>query len=115
MLKEARNLSKYITGHWDEWTPEEQAEKVIELKDKVAEITEPSAAVDKVKREAEDHHFHFVFPVSMELAKGANPLSFAKTVLSAANEVFKTNSVHAFNAMNGTQQREIMRHAGRVS
>lgn len=107
LLKEIQGLSKNIKSQWDELAPEELAEKIIDLEDKVALIEGKSSTVEKVKKVAEKHHFNFVFQLHKQIA------SFARSVLKDANEMAKTNSMGPFEALNKTQQQEVMRYATR--
>lgn len=114
-LKEASDLSRYIKRKWDEMTPEELAEKIIDLEDKVALIKETSPSIEKVRKQAQHLHFQFVFQVAREMdaapSESAMPVSFARMIYNAAHKVFETNSVAAFQGLNGMQQREVMRYA----
>lgn len=114
-LRESGDLAKHIRSKWDEMTPEQLAEQIIALEDKVALIQESSPAVEKVRKQAQHLHFQFVFPVAKEMdgapPEGEMPVSFARMIYKAARDVFKTNSVHAFNDLNGVQRREVMRYA----
>lgn len=113
VLQEATELSQRIRSDWDQLAPEELAEKIIELENKVSRVKEPSAALDKVKKTAEHLHFRFVFPIAMEIetAEKAISANFAKTVYKAAGDVFKTQTLTAFTDLSQVQKREILRYA----
>lgn len=112
----ANDLSKKIQRDWDLFDPEELADKIIELEDRVAQLKESSPAVEKIKKQAEHLHFRFVFPVALELEANsgkAMPATFAKTVYNMAKQVFQTHSLHAFQNLSATQKHEVMRIASR--
>src|SRR5690606_5833314 len=61
LLKETTSLARYIKTNWDELGPEELADNIIALEDKVSVLKETSPAVKKVRQLAEHLHFNFVF------------------------------------------------------
>lgn len=115
LLDDASSLVKKIQRSWDEWTPPELAEQIIELEDRVAQLNGSSPEIEKVKRATEHLHFEFVFPVALEL--DANPshhlFSFAKEIHRLAKEVFATESLIPFQHLNPVQQYEVLRYAGK--
>jgi hypothetical protein len=114
-LSEANQLAKRIRHDWNFLPPEELAERIIDLENRVAEFKESSPAVDKIKKQAEHLHFQFVFPVVLELQEPGKsmPPTFARTIHQAANQVFKSHSLQPFQQLNSTQQREILAIATR--
>ncbi len=113
LLKEVSALSQHIKKNWDKLAPEELAENIIELQDRVTLLKGNSPEVAKVVREAQKFHFRFVYPVALELDTSGKsmPPSFAKTVYQAANKVFTTNSLAPFNALSRVQKQEVIRIA----
>ena len=115
LLRDTGDLYKRIKSDWNLLAPEELAEKIIELENKVTLFNETSPAIEKIKKQAEHLHFLFVFPVALEMdaapTEKSMPVSFARTIYLAANKVFKTNSVQAFNSLNRMQKQEVMRYA----
>jgi len=113
VLKGAQDLSKSIRRDWDSLAPEELAEKIIDLENRVTLLKGDSPEVAKIVKEARTLHFRFVFPVALELEMSGKsmPPSFAKTVYSAAKQVFDTNSLHAFKQFSPVQQAEVIRIA----
>ncbi len=113
----ASDLSKRIRRDWNTLNPEELAEKLIDLEERVAHLTETSPGVDKIKKQAEHLQFQFVFPVALELEPTSSgklmPPSFAKTIYQFAKQVFQNQSLEAFQILSATQQREIIRIAAR--
>lgn len=115
LLKEARDLSKYIRKNWDLLAPEQLAEKIVELEDRVAVLKGNSPEVAKIVKEARSLHFRFVFPVALELEMSGKsmPPSFARTIYQVAKQVFDTNSTEAFKRLSPVQQQEVVRIATR--
>lgn len=114
VLRDAKELSKHIRGDWNLLEPEELAEKIIALEDKVALIKEMSPEVAKIKKQAEQLHFQFVFPIVLELDPSM-PHSFVKEVNQVAKRILKEQSIFPFNEnLNSVQQREVIRYAGGV-
>ncbi|MBX7067545.1 MAG: hypothetical protein K1X28_09985 [Parachlamydiales bacterium] len=113
LLKDATDLSKNIRKNWDMLAPEELAEKIIDLEDRVTLLKGDSPEVAKVVKEARTLHFRFVYPVALELETSGKsmPPSFAKTVYHAAKQVFDTNSVAPFKQLSPVQQQEVIRIA----
>jgi hypothetical protein len=113
LLKDAISLSQHIKQNWDMLAPEQLAEKIIELEDRVTLLKGNSPEVAKVEREARKLHFWFVYPVALELETSGKsmPPSFAKTVYHAAKQVFDTNSLASFNALSRIQKQEVIRIA----
>ena len=104
-LEDAQQLYKKIQTNWNRLAPEELAEGIIELEDKVALLSEVTPEVAKVKELAKHLHFQFVFPLVVDLA------IFAKTVHQIARRVLQSNSVGDFNQLSQIQQREVGRYA----
>lgn len=115
LLKDATDLSKNIRKNWDMLAPEELAEQIIDLEDRVTHLKGDSPEVAKVVKEARTLHFRFVYPVALELETSGKsmPPSFAKTVYHAAKQVFDTNSVAPFKQLSSVQQQEVIRIAAR--
>ena len=112
-LEQAKNLYKSLRKDWDNLSPEELAEQIIDLESRVSEFTESSPTVDKIKKQVEHLHFQFVFPIVLELQEGSQ--SFAATVHKLAQKVLKTQSIHPFNQLSEPQQREVRQIASRSS
>ena len=115
LLKEARAFSKYIHKNWDLLAPEQLAEKIVELEDRVVLLKGNDPAVAKIVKEARSFHFRFVFPVALELEMSGKsmPPSFARTIYQVAKQVFDRNSTEAFQRLSPVQQQEVVRMAPR--
>jgi hypothetical protein len=109
LLEDVNQLSKKIRGDWNLLAPEELAEKIIELEDKVSLLKGTSPEIAKIKRQTERLHFRFVFPLDADFQ------IFTREIQKGANQIFKTHSLAAFHNLNSVQQREVMRIAGRKS
>ncbi len=113
LLKEAGELAKKIKSDWNLLAPEELAERIIELENKISLFEETTPEIEKVKKQAEHLHFQFVFPIALEVSVSEQSIpSFAKAVHQAANQIFKTHSLHAFHVLSRVQKEEVMRYAG---
>lgn len=110
LLDEAKNLSQQIGKMWKEWSPEEWAEKIIDLEGKVSRLEGSSPAIDKVKRAAEHHHFEFVFPAAFDLKESVS-ISFARNIHKMAKAVLQSQSLEQFHSLNRVQKQEVMRYA----
>lgn len=110
-LQQAKNLYKSIRKDWDNLEPEELAEKIVDLEERVSQLKESSPAVEKIKKQAERLHFQFVFPIVLELEKGSH--SFAGTVQGIAQKILKTQSLQPMHELSEGQKREVLQIASR--
>lgn len=116
LLNDTSQLSRKIKNDWNVLAPGELAEKIIELENKVSLFEETTPEIEKIKKQAEHLHFMFVFPVALEMdaapSEKSMPVSFARRIYQAANQVFKTHSMQAFKGLNRIQKQEVLRYAG---
>lgn len=114
-LQQIKNLYKSVQQEWNELSPEDLAEKIIDLEGRVSELTGSSAAIDKIKKQVEHLHFQFVFPIVLELERGKSdeimPPSFAKVIDGIAKEVLQKNSLQPLNQLNPAQLGEVQKIA----
>ena len=114
LLEEAYGLSESIYKAWQNLFPEQLAERIIELEDRVSLFKEASPEVEKIKREAEHLHFAFVFPLVADLERRFSKTpstSFARRIDQAADRVFRTHSLAAFDQLSNVQKQEVLRIA----
>lgn len=113
LMKDATGLAKYIRTNWDLLAPEELAEKIVDLEDRVSCLKGTSPAIAKIAKEARSLHFRFVFPVALELEMSGKsmPPSFARTIYQTAKQVFEMNSLHPFHRLSPVQQQEVVQIA----
>lgn len=113
LLSDATQLAKRIRRSWNELTPPELAEQIIELEARVVQLKGASLEEEKIRKVAQHLHFQFVFPMALEL--DADPthglFSFAREVYEVAKQVFKNQSMHLFYRLNSIQQHETLRYA----
>lgn len=110
LLKEVKNLARFIQTNWNSLELEDLAEKIIDLENKVSLLPQDGVH-QEVDRLARRLHFKFVFPIAAELEVSPKMISFAKTVLEMANRILKSGSVEPFKELNSRQQYEVMRGA----
>lgn len=94
-----------LASHWDDFSPEELAEKIIELEG----LAQNSPSM---KKAVEHLHFKFIFPIALEM--DFRRMSFAKNVNNIAKEVLQKDSLSPLWQLSAEQQKEIERYA-RVS
>lgn len=105
----AAKVAKLISGlrkDWDRLEQQELAERIVDLQDQMT-VLKKNGQVISLEKKAEDIHFDFVFPVSLELKK--TPYSFAKEIDKLAKQILKSQSVDPFYQLNSVQQQEILR------
>jgi hypothetical protein len=103
---EVQELLKAIEREWNELSPEELADKIVDFETRVAQLPENLPAAKKLKKEAARLHFQFVFPITLELENGE--FSFAKAIHKLEKEMFDLQSLTPFQELNETQKREVL-------
>lgn len=114
LINDAKDLSKKIQSDWNNLTPSELAEKIIDLEGKVALLEGSTPAIEKIKKQAEHLHFQFVFPVALELSNAPEaemPFSFARSINCVAKEILQTQSLEPLKELSDRQIDEIMKIA----
>jgi hypothetical protein len=102
-----RALSERIKKSWDASDPQELAQNIVDLKDKISGIQEMTPAIEKIKKVADGYHADFVFPVRIDFR------SFSKQIGRMADRILKTNSVAPLEKLSPTQQQEVLRYTRR--
>jgi uncharacterized protein with PhoU and TrkA domain len=105
-VEKVAKIAQDLKKDWDLFNPEELADKIIDLEDQIEQLGS-GRKVELIRGEAEHLHFHFVFPVALELE--TSEYSFAKAIDTIAKKILKTESVEAFYELNEVQQQEILR------
>ncbi|MBX7066231.1 MAG: hypothetical protein K1X28_03265 [Parachlamydiales bacterium] len=117
LLADVRELARRIQKQWNELTPGELAEQIVDLEGRVALLEGNSPQVESIRRLAEHLHFQFVFPIVLELARAplpGMPYSFARTINEIAKQVLSAQSLEPIKQLNPVQIDEIMRFAAKV-
>lgn len=117
LLESASDLAVKIQKSWDSQEPAELAEKIVALENRVNLLEGDSPEVEKIRAVAKDLHFQFVFPLVLELSdeplsdefEGEGPYSFARTIHSIAESIWKSQDLSLIKQLNTTQCSEVMR------
>lgn len=115
-IMEVRQLADRIQNQWNELSPGELAEQIVDLEGRVALLTGNSPQVESIRRLAEHLHFQFVFPIVLELSKAppeGMPVHFARTVHNVAKRIIQTQSLAPISELSSRQIDEVMRFAAR--
>lgn len=116
ILDSAQVLAAKIQSSWDSREPEEIAEDIVALENRVKLLEGTSPEIEKIREIAKDLHFQFVFPLVLELgdeSKGAGPYSFARAIDTIAEAILQKQDLSWARQLNATQFSEVMRYARR--
>lgn len=109
-----RQISQ-LKKNWNELSPEDVAEELIELHQRITILAEgkESPTCLKMQKQWQNLFFDFVFPIHSELDPQA-PMSFAHTIRDIAQKTLEQNSLQPFQELTPLQQREILRFATKM-
>ncbi len=116
---ELTNRIVQLTKDWDEMTPDELAESIIDLEDRVQVLKSgESPGIEKIEQLVKHLHFRYVFPLVQELSlegKEGNlesiQIPFAQQIYRVADEIIQQNSLLPFAELSDLQKREVYRYA----
>jgi len=112
-LTDAEDLSSKVLSlrnDWDELAPEEIAEKLSELGNRISLLTpeeKADPAIQKTLSVFQKSEFDYVFPLSRDF------IPFAENIHEMAHEILKNQTIEPFKELNPTQQWQVMDTARR--
>lgn len=115
VLAEETNLLQRIDklkGEWNELTPEDTAEELIELHQRITVLAQGKETKTclKIQKQWKDLFFRFVFPIMQEL-DDESTMSFAQNIRLIAQTILEQNSLQPFQELSSLQQKEIYQFA----